>query len=428
MKKTLIATTDYEGLRLLGTRRGQAVDHWPALQGFIARELGPDAASLLAEPEKLGDDKYDWYADGEGAVQSFAALSTEDRRRLLALAEARLKPLRDLANAASNDSKRAEFGEMLNAALSLPRERLDVSLYRVGDRPVLINWGARLNESGTPYGPLVIVLPDKPKSPVTSTFSWHIPLWMLFTVVSTAIFLELIEGCVLLRSLGIGPDFCSVDSGPSDPHLLAAASETAALQARLDYLSGAVLESPLCGRNAPAHVGSDNLKTIEPTPPPPPPAVEVPDASLDQTELQRRLNDSIRDAGGGACPGVEVLAAWDLAADIDLRLYCLPNDANTPDDTTEIVDAYNPENCDAQWDIGSAGSEATKPFLERICILKPDDQTERHYLATVYRENSDPASAVPVTLYVRGESSTESLLVNVEPQSEAESGIPISIQ
>ena len=153
--RTHVVESDYAGLRLLGTRLGVAVDHWTALDAFLRRELGAGTASLLAEPEALGNGRYDWYASIDGPVVAFRSLSAADQRRLLASAEAKLEPLRNLANEAISDGRsreRRDFGEMLRSALTVPAERLEKSLYQVGDEPVLVNWGARLDRPDAAAG------------------------------------------------------------------------------------------------------------------------------------------------------------------------------------------------------------------------------------------------------------------------------------
>ena len=151
----------------------------------------------------------------------------------------------------------------------------------------------------------------------------------------------------------------------------------------------------------------------------------TPSGSIDQTALHQTLNDRIRQAGGGSCPGVEVVASWQAPVDVDLRLYCdLDEEGDTVGDD-QIVDAYSPEACDARWDIGSSGEEAEDPFIERICITQPDGSGQERYLATVYRED-EGTGPVPVTLYARSGDLIDQISVDAEPKSETREGLPVT--
>ncbi len=406
-----------------------AVDRWEVLDAFIKRELNEDAARLLAEPEPLGGGRYEWYAASDQGSDVLAALPQEEQRQLLALTEVKLNQLRDLARRARDDVRNAErrdLGDMLWAALAIPAERLEQSLFRVGGEPVLTNWGARLDRPDAASGPLIITLPPVPAPSRAYRFPWEIPLWGAFGAMMLLLFMELVDGCGIFNELGFGPDFCDAPVVNPDTALTALLKETSELQAQLNFLIKSSSQAPVCSGDAQPHIGSAAVRTVPPYEPPPE-EVGSPSGDIQDAELHRNLNDSIRGAGGPVCPGIEVIAAWDEPADVDLRLYCLDEGVGGEVLPDQIVDAYNPESCSAVWDVGSAGTEAEKPFVERICILQTDSGEPKRFLATVYREDAQPGP-VPVKIYARSGEILARTSVEAKPESETESGLPFATQ
>ncbi|MDG4551412.1 MAG: hypothetical protein P9F19_18335 [Candidatus Contendobacter sp.] len=116
---------------------------YPQIRAVLASELGPEAATLLAEPvvDRVND-RIDWYTEGDPDHPPTALNDLLDDQRQALLAQVRdlLERGRELAEryAASKEARRAQLGAMLRVALRTPAEP---ELFLVEGRPVLIRWG-----------------------------------------------------------------------------------------------------------------------------------------------------------------------------------------------------------------------------------------------------------------------------------------------
>lgn len=140
--RTLVATLAARDLRPLAFQGVRAMDRWLQLAALLEAELGPDHAALFAEPLEHGRrDAVDWYAHAQGSVVAWQEADGATRAR----AEQELGRLaRDLQAfidklRASNDPNQAMAAQILDLAMQYPGPD---SLYLVGDRPVLVNWGS----------------------------------------------------------------------------------------------------------------------------------------------------------------------------------------------------------------------------------------------------------------------------------------------
>lgn len=429
-----ITETDFSGLRLMGAKGRPAIDCWEELSFYVQQNAGAPA-SLLAEPEALGDGRYTWFTALTGDVVPFSGLSNVDQSVLLQRASEQLSNISILANTAKNHNDRQIklIGDMLLAAITVSPDRLESSLYSVGGWPVLVNWGARIDSPEHQNdGPLVIstitIPQEEPRKLNLALFAGGL-LWVLFTLVCTAIFYHLIDGCgsfgiTLSKPLG----YCSAEFKPSKP-LLDAQAQNAQLQTELLTLQNQVIDGLYCSNsnnkgivNSPSDeidssgAGSETAST---------PSRAGKQAIADQVSL----NESLQAVGASVCNGMEVIATWQEPVDIDLRLYYLgPTEAVASSTGEEgdlpLVDAYNPETEFAIWDIGSSGDEKYNPFIERVCIDNPDITGD--FFASVFHDGS-PGEAISVQLVARGGGIFEQVALDVSPQQESELGLPLTL-
>ncbi|MGF1624709.1 MAG: trypsin-like peptidase domain-containing protein [Alphaproteobacteria bacterium] len=127
------STIDYHAL---GTSGGPVVRMHARVKAFLGEKLGPESATLFAEPVMGREDggiadKISWYSAHRGDVTSLAEL--EGPRR--AAAEAALS---DRLGKIGRYFRDPEMGPILRQATMLPGEN---DIYVIDGEPVLTNWG-----------------------------------------------------------------------------------------------------------------------------------------------------------------------------------------------------------------------------------------------------------------------------------------------
>jgi len=157
MERWLVAKTQYEGLRRLSVADMLAQDSWPQIEAYLTSVRGAGGADLFAEPVTSTDGSIVWYASGEAAPVPAASLSPSERDDLLAQLEREHAAIKEIADKLLEDTKpaRRRLGALIEAALSFATSSDgEDPLYRIDGRPVLVNWGTRLDVPEPPTDPL----------------------------------------------------------------------------------------------------------------------------------------------------------------------------------------------------------------------------------------------------------------------------------
>ena len=120
----------------VGLEEGLVLERFKDLRALLLEQLGPEAAALFAEPLlNRGNDAapptISWYSERSGSSRPLSELSPALQAEAEELLCAQLRPLHRLA-------ENCEARPLLSAALTL---RDPNSVWVVGDKPVLINWG-----------------------------------------------------------------------------------------------------------------------------------------------------------------------------------------------------------------------------------------------------------------------------------------------
>ncbi len=113
------------------------------LKSVLERELGPDHAALFAEPQTAANGKsLDWLTDRMGTVRAYNDLSEDEKAVLRSKLNARVSDIRDLVDRmnGSDGANERRAAAALSHALDVPDQGC---VFRVGDEPVLVNWGYR---------------------------------------------------------------------------------------------------------------------------------------------------------------------------------------------------------------------------------------------------------------------------------------------
>ena len=139
----LLSSGSFAGMRETGGFGQPLHALYPQIRAVLASELGSDAAALLAEPVvDRANNRIDWYTEGDPdrSPTVLSDLPEEQRQPLLAQVHDWLERGRSVAEryAASEETRRAQLGAMLRAALSTPAE---TEIFLVEGRPVMIRWG-----------------------------------------------------------------------------------------------------------------------------------------------------------------------------------------------------------------------------------------------------------------------------------------------
>ncbi len=141
-----VARTRRSELHPLGVRGQRVIDLHQQLAGLLRVRLGPSHAGFFAEPVTgRSGDEIVWYSDAPGAIVKLGEAVDEARTagesRLGALIGEIEVLIEDLAG--SGDPAGEFNAESLRQALVCPEN----SIYLVGDQPVVVNWGCRLEAS-----------------------------------------------------------------------------------------------------------------------------------------------------------------------------------------------------------------------------------------------------------------------------------------
>ncbi len=427
MERQYITDTSYSGLRLMGARGYTAVDTWENLDTFIRNELGDKDANLLAEPENLGGGSYSWFSAWDGQANLAKDLGPQAYEKVCHKAASSLAKLKDLAERSKDASDRQVrlFGEILWAAITIPEERLEHSLYCVDGNPVFVNWGARIDRPEYDgAGPLVVSTKTvaKPIEPKKDYLYQVINalLWLVFIAVCGFIHVKLIDGCGMFGAYNLGPlGHCELVVEASES-LESESMETMRLQNEFLALQNRALDNEYCdiagAQNSVSNSPSNNSTSNQDD------DTFVPKAGKQLVADHLLLNSLLDEAKAATCSGVEVFAIWNDAVDIDLVLYPItPTDEINPD---LLVDPYNTKTEYAVMDVSNDGSTAQESHMERICIS--EDAEFDKYLASVY--NNGDKAVQGVKLLSRGGDLIDQLEIDVAANSEYELGLNITLQ
>ena len=331
MSHGLVTSTSSEGLQALGSAAQRS---WEMLTGILRDRLGPEAATLLAEPVSTRQGGLiEWYAPDTGTAAPVSSLAAEDQAALRRSLDATVA--RILALAEDLAAQKTEEGfwqaEALRNAVQVPDEGAIWAL-RAPDgslRPVLVNWGRLPDDSRAVRGVLTAVTqraqpvapPPAPMAapvaqaapqpmpvaaPVAAAAASAFPLWLLWLGwLLLALMLAAILW-LLLAPCGLRPGFLGpCRAGGSEP---VASAEAAALRADI-----AVLEAGLADRDRACVAGRPRAE--RPTPPTGEPAME-----RQVEDLDRRLQDR----GAQIDTAMTVSLVWSGIDDLDLQVRC-PN-------------------------------------------------------------------------------------------------------
>lgn len=162
-----------------------ATDCYSQLRQILLDRLGPEHASLLAEPQHNADNRsIDWYTDLEGEILQASELAPDAAAGLRKQAAGLALDIQDLAGLSGNggpDQRAGQAGRLDSASLSsillgLALKHPDsTDLWSVGGRPVLVNWGFGPASAGaepqdlTRLGAIIQPVAPAPPPPVTPT-------------------------------------------------------------------------------------------------------------------------------------------------------------------------------------------------------------------------------------------------------------------
>ncbi len=143
MEQILLSSGSFDRIRETGGFGQPLHALYPQIRAVLASELGPEMASLLAEPVvDRANNRIDWYTEGDPDHPPVALsdLPEEQRQPILAQVHELLKRGWEVAEryAGSAEARRAQLGAMLRAALGTPAE---TEIFLVEERPVVIRWG-----------------------------------------------------------------------------------------------------------------------------------------------------------------------------------------------------------------------------------------------------------------------------------------------
>ncbi len=139
----LLSSGPFAGMRETGGFGQPLHALYPQIRAVLASELGPEVAGLLAEPVvDRANNRIDWYAEGDPdhSPTGLSDLPEAQRQLLLTQVHDWLERGRGVAEryAVSEETRRAQLGAMLRAALGTPAE---TEVFLVEGRPVIIRWG-----------------------------------------------------------------------------------------------------------------------------------------------------------------------------------------------------------------------------------------------------------------------------------------------
>lgn len=301
MDRRLVARTRFQGLRRIGFGGRHAQDSWYQLDGYLRSRLGDESADLFAEPVAGVDGSMDWYASGETDPVPLSSLPQGEQEKLLARMQEVYRGIEEDARRLSghSDPSQRRLAAVLQAALSFAQAgRDEPPLYSIDGRPVLVNWGTRLDAPEAPSDPLkdFVTRVSKPPLPAVrvaeppppvvepiriqevavirrAPFDWMTSLvWLLLALLVATLFFMLLRPCGI--NFLTGQNFC--------PGVIA--RQTTDLQAEIDTLEQKLAEAPSCS-------AADDF-------------------------AQRR------EEAGAQIGAVSITLAWDDSSDLDLIVEC----------------------------------------------------------------------------------------------------------
>ncbi len=446
--ETHVASTRMEALQVL-SHGGQPLHQFHAqMTEHLRRVLGPDHATLFAEPTvNHRTFTADWYVGVAGTPQRLDELPAATRARV----EDRLSELvadvaaeADRLRASGRDAERM-LGDVLRAALEIPGES---HVHAVGEQPVLTCWGAlesgpearqsvlqeyvgRVAASRAAGPPADTTAPvDSPETVPPETvaavaerggedipgvivvardeeergFPWLAAgLWLL------AALLALFLGFLLLQACGLAtpgtqpwwqrvlvsycPDQGAPEVGAAAPtEEPGTAARRAALLTEIEVLRRQVLQAAARCPAAPPGQASG----LEPTPRPEPPPEPAPEAPVDGEEDAASTRQRIEEESG-RIGHVNIVLEWNSVDDLDLHVKC-PNG--------QEIFYRNKRACGGHLDVDrNAGRSQTRRPIENIIWEQGAMAPGRYRIAVRYYKARPPLTPVPfkVKILIDGE-------------------------
>ena len=142
IEQILLGNSSLAGVREIGGFGQPLHLLYPQIRAVLTNELGPEAATIFAEPvvDRVGN-RIDWYTQGDPdqPPSPFNALPDHQRQVVGSQIDDFLRRGCDLAEryVASADPRRVQLGALLQAVLHPPAES---DVFLVHDQPVIIGW------------------------------------------------------------------------------------------------------------------------------------------------------------------------------------------------------------------------------------------------------------------------------------------------
>lgn len=404
-----ISTTDD---RLLPAPDIAAGLTWDLLAATLQREVGPDAAGLLAEPvrdEERGETH--WLVEAEEEPAALADLPADERalvRERLAGIRARIRDFAVRLEARGGEAN-ARLAAALRLAVEVPNE--ETCVWSLAGRPVLAAWGRRAEsrsradasilrsapkpasaEADAPAAPCLPAAPAAPSTPLRPDASppaalpvepeaparrrpvvwpgWLAPaaLWLLFLLLAGMTGYHLLPACAVdLPVFGPALDACRAPV-PRD---------LGALRARNAALRDAVQKAEMAlalrqGRCASADAAPRR----------------TPSPGADETDRRRRQ-------AGLSHGALDITLTWNGHSDLDLRVTCpggvISFETKTACGGVLELDRNRSQN----------PAELVDNAIEHITWSQDPPPGDYKVEVTLYKWNDAPQGPVPFTVVVR---------------------------
>jgi hypothetical protein len=375
---------------------------WDRLTEALRREVGPEAAALLAEPVRdPARGQTHWHITAEGDPVPISALAPAERSRLAARLDTIRRNITDRARQleGAGGEANARLAAALQTIVDVPDEEAHV--WSVAGQPMLTAWGRRSGAVARPAATIILrspapqnadptaaapttmpvlrstlgqddgvdsaLLRSAPTGEITAGVparrgrpQWPTPLlWVLFLLVLGSIYYALLAACALdvpvLRSI---LNRCQTT----------AARDLDGLRERNDALKGAIREAER--RVVFACTGP------EPQQLPPDP---------------HQAEERVREAQG-VRGKLDITLAWNGHADLDLHVYCPEGH----------VSFNKPDACGGKLDIDR---NASSPLVETPVehVTWTEEPPPGHYRIEVafFDRRDAPDEPVPFTVVLR---------------------------
>ena len=447
---TKVAETSRRGLEPVNPKLAGQYDQIVAL---LARRLGADHAFLFAEPAALGGAAAGaadtaWYCKGTGTARPISALAPAEASAVQAKLAALVHDIETLAEQMQSEGEVSrELGRLLKDALVVPdADRVWV----VDGRPVLVDWGSRLQTggfvsagrsglltamggAGTPSrraaqaGPLTqndamaeagagdgpagappAQGPPPARAPRRGRWLAHAALWIVFAALTLASAVRLLEACALGP---LWPAFVR-DLLPAECVRAAVNPQTVAADERARSLDAQVRRQEIALGAKAARCALDcrtpeQVKPEQPKPNPivlPPPPLPRPDPIVPPPlpkptpipVVGPTVDEVNKRASAFERGRLEVTLAWDGAADLDLHVVC-PN--------RKEIYFRDTSNCGGRFvskDLCVGGCTADAHQVEHVIWTgEPDPEGTYTVRAQLYKRYAEKRPAVPYTVVLR---------------------------